>query len=111
MIDYKYPTIALGATPIGSAGRAPDEDLLREDHQWRARKKISSLLSVASTKNKLDISLPSGERIQEPEDFRKLKNWSRKLKKWKFSRSWSLMKSKIEEVEELKKSKIEEVRE
>jgi hypothetical protein len=25
MIDYKYPTIASGATPIGSAGRAPDE--------------------------------------------------------------------------------------
>jgi hypothetical protein len=24
MIDYKYPTIALGATPIGSAERAPD---------------------------------------------------------------------------------------
>jgi hypothetical protein len=32
------------------------------------------------------------------------------LKKWKFSRSWSLMKSKIEEVGELKKSKIEEVK-
>jgi hypothetical protein len=31
------------------------------------------------------------------------------LKKWKFLRSWSLIKSKIEEVEELKKSKIEEV--
>jgi hypothetical protein len=28
MIDYKYPTIASGATPIGSAGRTPDEDLL-----------------------------------------------------------------------------------
>jgi hypothetical protein len=25
MIDYKYPTIASGATPIGSAGRTPDE--------------------------------------------------------------------------------------
>jgi hypothetical protein len=33
MIDYKYPTIASRATPIGSAGRAPDEDLLQEDHQ------------------------------------------------------------------------------
>jgi hypothetical protein len=33
MIDYKYPTIAPGATPIGSTGRAPDEDLLQEDHQ------------------------------------------------------------------------------
>jgi hypothetical protein len=30
MIDYKYPTIALGATPIGSAGRALNEEL-RED--------------------------------------------------------------------------------
>jgi hypothetical protein len=27
-----------------------------------------------------------------------LKNWSQKLKKWKFSRSWSLIKSKIEEI-------------
>jgi hypothetical protein len=25
MIDYKYPTIASGATPIGSASRSPDE--------------------------------------------------------------------------------------
>jgi hypothetical protein len=48
--------------------------------------------------NKLDISLPSEEQIQEPEDFRKSKNWSRKLKK-----------SKIEEIEVFKKSKFEEV--
>jgi hypothetical protein len=41
MIDYKYPTIASGATPIGSAGRAPnEEELLREDNKLRARKKI-----------------------------------------------------------------------
>jgi hypothetical protein len=26
MIDYKYPTIASGVTPIRSAGRAPDEE-------------------------------------------------------------------------------------
>jgi hypothetical protein len=32
MIDYKYPTIASGATPIGSAGRALDEELL-----WKER--------------------------------------------------------------------------
>jgi hypothetical protein len=37
------------------------------------------------------------------------------LEKWKFSRSWSLMKSKIEEIEvwrsrRLKKSKIEEIK-
>jgi hypothetical protein len=31
MIDNKYPTIASGATPIGSAGRAPDEELLQEE--------------------------------------------------------------------------------
>jgi hypothetical protein len=29
MIDYKYLTIASGDIPIGSAGRAPDEELLR----------------------------------------------------------------------------------
>jgi hypothetical protein len=45
--------------------------------------------------NKLDISLPSGEQIQEMKVFKKLK----------------YMKSKIEEIERLKKSKIEEVRE
>jgi hypothetical protein len=27
MIDYKSPTIALGATPIGSAERAPDRKI------------------------------------------------------------------------------------
>jgi hypothetical protein len=40
MIDYKYPTIASGATPIGSAGRAPDEELLREDYEWRKGRKF-----------------------------------------------------------------------
>jgi hypothetical protein len=33
MIDYKYSTIASGATPIGSAGRAPDEELPWEDNK------------------------------------------------------------------------------
>jgi hypothetical protein len=28
MIDYKYPTIAWETTLIGSANRAPDEELL-----------------------------------------------------------------------------------
>jgi hypothetical protein len=32
MIDYKYPTIVLGATLIESAGHASDEELLREDN-------------------------------------------------------------------------------
>jgi hypothetical protein len=40
MIDYKYPTIASGATPIGSAGRAADEELLREDYEWRKGRKF-----------------------------------------------------------------------
>jgi hypothetical protein len=65
MIDYKYPTIALGATPIGSAGRAPDEELLREEqgrkfrvhYRWQAPKKQTRHL------------LPSGEWIQEPDNF------------------------------------------
>jgi hypothetical protein len=103
MIDYKYLTIASGATPIGSAGRAPDEELLWEDYEWRKGRKFRV--------HKLDISLPSGEQIQEPEDFRKSKNWSRKLKKSKIEEvediwSRSLMKSKFEEVKELMKSKI-----
>jgi hypothetical protein len=37
MIDYKYPTIASGATPIGSAGRAPDEELLQEERRRKFR--------------------------------------------------------------------------
>jgi hypothetical protein len=37
MIDYKYPTKALGATPIGSAGRAPDEELLQEERGRKFR--------------------------------------------------------------------------
>jgi hypothetical protein len=65
IIDYKYPTIASGATPIGSAGRAPDKELLREERgrkfrvhcQWQA------------LENKLDITLSSGERIQEPDNI------------------------------------------
>jgi hypothetical protein len=37
MIDYKYPTIASRATPIGSASRAPDEELLREERGRKFR--------------------------------------------------------------------------
>jgi hypothetical protein len=47
MIDYKYPTIASGATPIESAGRGPDEELLREG-QWS---QFSSPLSMVNTRN------------------------------------------------------------
>jgi hypothetical protein len=33
MIDFKYPTIASGATPIGSAGRAPDEKYFKNKEE------------------------------------------------------------------------------
>jgi hypothetical protein len=86
MIDYKYPTIASGATPIGSADRAPDEDLLWEDHQWRARKKILSPLSVEVEELK--------SKIQEVKGWRNLR--FQEVEVWTSQR---LKKSKIEEVE------------
>jgi ribosomal protein S4E len=54
--------------------------------------------------NKLDISLPSGEQIQEPKDFRKSKELKSRIEEMKVFK-----KLKFDEVEELKKSKIEEV--
>jgi hypothetical protein len=51
MINYKYPTIASGATPIGSAGRAPDEELLREDQG----RKFRVHCRWQAPENKLDI--------------------------------------------------------
>jgi hypothetical protein len=51
MIDYKYPTISSGATPIGSAGRAPDEELLREEQG----RKIRVHCRWQAPENKLDI--------------------------------------------------------
>jgi hypothetical protein len=74
MIDYKYTTIASGATPIGSAVRAPDEELLREE-RWR--KFWVHGLNIYSHRE-------SG--------FKNLK-----------ISAIALAKSKIEEVEELKK--------
>jgi hypothetical protein len=38
MIDYKYPTIASGATPIESAERAPDR---KYDNQVKMKKATS----------------------------------------------------------------------
>jgi hypothetical protein len=66
MIDYNYPTIASGATPIGSAGRAPDENYFEKTINAEQGRKFRV--------HGLDISLPSGEQIQEPKDFRKSKN-------------------------------------
>jgi hypothetical protein len=76
MIDYKYPTIASGATPIGSADRAPDEELLHEDNEWRTRKKFfESIIRGKHQKHGLDIyshresGLCTRKIIQEPYDF------------------------------------------
>jgi hypothetical protein len=88
MIDYKYPTIASGATPIGSAGCAPDEGLLREDHQWRIRKKIRV--------HELDIYSHRERGFKNPTilviAFEVEDIWSRRLKKSKIEdvKDWSL---------------------
>jgi hypothetical protein len=65
MIDYKYPTIASGATPIGSAGCAPDEELLQEKRGRKVRVHYRWQAPETLTQN----LLPSGERIQELNDF------------------------------------------
>jgi hypothetical protein len=88
MIDYKYPTIASGATPIGSVGCAPDEELLWEE---RGRKFWVHCWWQAP-ENKLDIyshrerGLCIDNIIQEPDDFGHC-IWSQRLKKLKI---WSL---------------------
>jgi hypothetical protein len=51
MPGYKYPNIDSGATPIGSAGRAPDEELLREDQG----RKFRVHCRWQAPENKLDI--------------------------------------------------------
>jgi hypothetical protein len=53
----KLSTIASGDTPIGSTGRAPDEELLQEEQG----RKIRVHCWCQAPENKLDISLPSGE--------------------------------------------------
>jgi hypothetical protein len=80
MIDYKYPTIASGATPIGSTGRAPNEELLREE---RGRKFQVHELNIYSHRER------TFQEVEEIEDFRK---------------------SKFAEVKDMKKSKFEEVK-
>jgi hypothetical protein len=52
----KLSIIASGATPIGSAGHAPDEELLREE---RGRI-IRVHYRCQAPENKIDISLPLG---------------------------------------------------
>jgi hypothetical protein len=89
MPGYKYPNIDSGATPIGNAGRAPDEKLF-----WEERgRKISSPWTRHFT--------PIGSA-----DSRTRRFWEVEELKSKIEEIEDLKKSKIEEVEELKKSKI-----
>jgi hypothetical protein len=98
MIDYKYPTIASGATPIGSAGRAPDEELRREE---RGRKFRVHELDIYSHRER-GFKNPTILSIAfEVEDF----------KKSKIEEIKSYMKSNIEEIKSYMKSKIEEIEE
>jgi hypothetical protein len=101
MIDYKYPTIASGDTPIGSAGRAPDKKIISR----RTRKKISSPWT--------QHLLPLGEQISRSRRSKKLK--LEEIKVWRSQRNRSLKKSKFEEVEVWRsrrymKSKTEEIK-
>jgi hypothetical protein len=113
MIDYKYPTIASEATPIGSAGRAPDEELFWEEQgkkirvhglniysHWESGFKNPKILAIAFEVEGMWSRRLKKSKIEEIEDFKKSKFW----------RNWSLKKSKIEELRELKKSKIEVLR-
>jgi hypothetical protein len=135
MIDYKYPIIASGATPIGSAGRAPNEELLWEE-RWRITSRRSSMKSDeekfesiiggkhqkmkstftpigrADSRTRRFWALYLKSKIYKVGDWRNRRFqevediWSRRLKKSNDWRNRSLKKSKIEEVRELKKSKI-----
>jgi hypothetical protein len=93
MIDYKYPTIASGATPNGSAGRAPDEELLREDKGIKFRVHCR----WQAPENKLDIYSHRGRGFKNPMILAIA--FEVELKKSKISRSRRLKKSKFQEVE------------
>jgi hypothetical protein len=56
--------------------------------------KFESIVGGKHQRHRLDISLPSGAQIQEPEDFRKSKNRSRRIEEIKDFKKW-----KFEEVE------------
>jgi hypothetical protein len=112
MINYKYLTIASGATPIGSAGRAPDEELLQEERErkfwvhcrWQAPEnkleiyshresgfKNSMISAIALAKSKIEeIEVWRSQRLKKLK-FGKAEDW-RHQKIW---RSWRLKKSKF----------------
>jgi hypothetical protein len=111
MIDYKYPIIASRATPIESAGRTPDEDLLWEDHQWRIKKKIRFYYRWQASETLTQNLLPSREQIQEPDDFShcisQVEDWrNRRFQEVKVWRSQRLKKSKLYEVEDWRSQRL-----
>jgi hypothetical protein len=49
IIGCKHPIIASGATPIGSAERAPDEQLIRKENGCRNQEGKDDLYSTGCT--------------------------------------------------------------
>jgi hypothetical protein len=94
MIDYKYPFIASGATPIGSAGRAPDEELLWEEQGKKIRVHGLNIYSHRESgfKNPKILAIAF-----EVEDM-----WSQRLKKSKISRSQSFEEIEVWRSQRLK---------
>jgi hypothetical protein len=94
MIDYKYPTIASGATTIRSTGRAPDEKYFEKTINEEQGRKFQVHSWWQALENKLDIyshresgiknstifghciksKILGSRRIEEIKDFKKLKN-------------------------------------
>jgi hypothetical protein len=68
MIDFKYPTIASGATPIGSAGRAPDKKLFREERERKFR--VHGLNIYSHRENRFKNPKISGSQRIEVENGR-----------------------------------------
>jgi hypothetical protein len=104
MIDYKYPTIASGVTPIGSAGRAHDEKLFREEQG----RKFWVHCRWQVPENKLDIYSHRECRFKNPTILAIA--FEVELKKLKISRSQRLKKSKFEKVKDWRNQRIKEVK-
>jgi hypothetical protein len=90
MIDCKYPTIASGATPIGSAGRAPDKELL-----WEERgRKFQVHYRWQALENKLDIYSHRKSGFKSPTILAiafEVEDWrSQRLKFWRLNPSLQL---------------------
>jgi hypothetical protein len=90
MINYKCPTIASGATPIGSAGRAPDEKYFEKTMNEEQGENLRV--------HELDIYSHQESRFKNPMILAIA--FEVELKKSKISRSQRLKKSKFEEVKD-----------